>query len=199
MLGGPKICNVKNSDTLLLDFFNFGFGYEQPIGTGYGKVHHSQLPPNAKEALTLIQKNITKLGIQIDAFFLQSNLWDVTRHQQFFPNSSWPEYQKGWTANATEMIQLVEQLFPTSKHMWVSTRVRRGDTRQPHSQSLNQAAQAILPKSWIYVDVEKILRKNFHYRDTFHLAAQSTIPLMKHLLEVHAGANLCYDCPAVQR
>jgi hypothetical protein len=189
-LAGPRICNVRNSDTLLLDFFSFGFGYDLPLARAYEFGGHSQLPANSKEALKLIKNNITKLGISIDVFVLQSNLWDVSRHNDWFKRVPWEKYTSKWKANATEMIQLVEDLFPTAKHAWMSTCDPQTDTRQAQSESLNEAARSILPESWRYLDVPSILQEPPSYRDKFHLAPSSTIPLMRSLLEELADAKL---------
>jgi len=180
---GPRICNLKNSDTLLLFFFSYGFGYDLPLTHGYPNMRHSQLPPNSKEALELIKTNLTNLGIKIDAFFLESNLWDVQRHNEFFPKKWWNRYVSEWKANATQMIQLVDTLFPESKHMWISSCISEEDTRKAQSESLNRAARTILPERWNYIDVESLLHRRPYYRDTWHLAPGSTIPLMKLLLE----------------
>lgn len=195
-LAGPRICSVRNSDTLLLDFFSFGFGYELPLAGAYEFARHPQLPANSKETLKLIKSKITKLGINIDAFFLQSNLWDVSRHDtlfgQFSSSHVWEKYSSEWKSNATEMIQLVEELFPKAKHSWISTCVSERDTRKTRSESLNEAARAILPESWSYLDVRTLLHQPPTYRDKFHLAPNSTIPLMRSLLEVLPDPKLSH-------
>jgi len=189
-MAGPRICNVKNTDILLLDFFSFGFGYDSPLARAYEFAAHPQLPGNSKEALKLIKSIITKLGINIDVFFLQSNLWDVSRHNDWFKHVPWEKYTSEWKVNATEMIQLVEELFPKSKHTWMSTCVSMADTRHEQAESLNEAARTMLPGSWSYLDVRSTLHETPNFRDKFHLAPNSTIPLMRGLLEEFAGAEL---------
>jgi hypothetical protein len=108
---------------------------------------------------------------------------------EYFPNVSWEVYTKDWVANATEMIQLVEELFPESKHMWISTSVSFNDTRKLMSELLNEAARTVVPDTWTYLDTESILNYSLHYRDDYHLNPQSTIPLVNHLLDLAAEAN----------
>lgn len=191
-LAGPRICNVRNSNTLLLNFFSFGFGYEAPLARAYEFAPHPQLPGNSKDALKLIKNILTQLGIDVDVFFLQSNLWDVSRHNDWFKRVPWNKYTSQWKVNATEMIQLVEELFPKSKHAWISTCDPITDTRHEQAESLNEAARAILPESWSYFDVRSILHEPPDFRDKFHLAANSTIPFMRGLLEAFSDAELSH-------
>jgi len=191
-LAGPRICNVRNSDTLLLNFFSFGFGYDAPLARAYEFAPHPQLPGNSKEALKSIKNIITQLGISIDVFYLQSNLWDVSRHNDWFKRVPWGKYTSQWKVNATEMIQLVEELFPKAKHAWISTCDPITDTRHEQAESLNEAARAILPESWSYFDVRSILHEPPNFRDKFHLAPNSTIPLMRGLLEAVSDAELSH-------
>jgi len=77
-----------------------------------------------------------------------------------------------------------------AKHSWISTCVSDMDTRKAQSESLNEAARAILPGGWNYLDVRSILHQPPTYRDKFHLAPSSTIPLMRSLLEALPDAKL---------
>jgi len=184
---GPFICNVTHSEILLLEFMQYGFGYDlqQTSEFTYGNPYS-----NSKMALEIISKHVAELGIAVDAVFLESNLWDIDRHDDGFQDIPWEDYTREWNDNATEMIHLVEELFPVSKHVWISTCVSPEDTRKERSESLNRAALAILPGRWTYIDTESILHHDLHYRDKWHLDAQSTIPLVKYLLEVVAEVDL---------
>jgi hypothetical protein len=197
----PEMCNITDTSTLLLDFFAYGFGNE---------VKGKGIPPSSKESLTLIHKNIKHLGINVDGFILEANLWDVLRWSlKPFLNASapkdtdweatakdwaanasaWEAYTKDWAANATEMFQLVEKLFPESKHMWLSTCIQPIDPNKIQAESLNKVARTVLPDSWTYLDVESILKNNLHYRDFRHLDVPSTIPLVSHILDLVSAAE----------
>jgi hypothetical protein len=188
-IAGPRICNVTDNSTLILEFMQYGFGYELPLTHGYETCRHPLLPPSSKESLEIIHKTITELGIKVDAFFLESNLWDVQRWMDDFTNVPWEVYTKDWAANATEMIQLVEKLFPEAQHMWISTCVSFKDNRKTLSELLNKVAQTVVPDSWTYLDTESILGHKLYYRDKYHLRAQSTLPLVSHLLGLVTEAN----------
>lgn len=184
---GPFICNVTHSATLLLEFMQYGFGYDLPETPAFSFGNPSS---NSKMALEITSKHVAALGITVDTVFLESNLWDIGRHEDSFQHIPWQDYTREWKDNATEMIHLVDKLFPASKHVWISTCISPADTRKERSESLNRAALAILPGSWTYIDTENILHHDLHYRDGFHLDAQSTIPLIKYLLEVVAEVDL---------
>jgi hypothetical protein len=174
-----------------MEFMHFGFGYDLPLTAGFPVVRHPLLPPNSMESLEIIHDKIGISGLNntVDVFCLESNLWDVQRYQEFFPHTQWEDYTNEWKNNATKMFQLVEHLFPKATFVWVSTCVSNQDTRKPRSEYLNIAAKSILPANWIYLDVERVLNGTLSYRDKYHLAEASTVPLVQHILLHYAKSS----------
>jgi hypothetical protein len=198
LTAGPIMCNVENSPNVILEFMAYGFGYEVPLSKSFDITRHSSLPPNSKESLKIIKNEIAKAGITVDGFVLESNLWDIMRWTDFFSYVPFQAYTDEWKANATEMFQLVEELFPESKHMWLSTSVAPSDTQKSMSDSLNEVARSVLPDSWTYLDIESVLDHNLIFRplDTHHLAGPSNIPLVNHLLDLVAEASVSTSAEA---
>jgi hypothetical protein len=189
---------VDNSKDVFLEFMQFGLGGGMNA-QGSEHIRNPMLPADSMEQLIKIDQIIKPMGINVDGFILEANLWDVKRYTDYHSSMPWDDYTKEWAAHATEMIQLVERLYPQAKHMWLSTCIAPNVIdkviNKDYSQLLNEVARTIVPDSWTYIDVESLLGKDLHYRqegltiDPHHFAPDTAVKLVDNIMELLAEAS----------